>query len=53
VALAEFDRKRSWIELGYASLFAFLRHRLELSKGAAFFRFKAAELIQRYPESSL
>jgi len=50
VALAEYDRRRGWIELGYSSLFAFLTHRLELSKAAAFFRFKAAELIQRYPE---
>ncbi len=32
VALAEFDRKRGWIELGYSSLFAFLVHRLELSR---------------------
>ena len=50
VALAEFDGRRGWIELGYSSLYAFLTDRLELSRAAAFFRFKAAELIQRYPE---
>ena len=50
VALAEYDQRRGWIELGYSSLFAFLTDRLELSKAAAFFRFKAAELIQCYPE---
>ncbi len=32
VGLAEFDRRRGWIELGYSSLFAFLVHRLELSR---------------------
>jgi hypothetical protein len=50
LALAEFDRRRGWIQLGYSSLFTFLTGRLELSKAAAFFRFKAAGLIQRYPE---
>jgi hypothetical protein len=49
VALAEFDRQRGWLELGYSGLFPFL-HRLGLSKAASFFRMKAAELIQRYPE---
>jgi hypothetical protein len=50
VALAEFDRKRGWLELGYSGLFPFLTHKLELSKAATFYRQKAAELIQRYPE---
>ena len=50
VALAEFDRRRGWIRLGHASLFAFLTQRLGLSKAAAYFRMKAAELIQRHPE---
>jgi hypothetical protein len=49
VALAEFDQRRGWILLGHASLFAFLNQRLALSKAAAFFRMKAAELIQRHP----
>jgi hypothetical protein len=50
VALAAFDQRRGWILLGHASLFAFLTQRLGLSKAAAFFRMKAAELIQRHPD---
>jgi len=50
VALADFDRERRWVELGYTSLFYFLHRELGLSKGAAFYRKTAAELIQRYPE---
>src|SRR5690349_25150823 len=50
VALADIDRERRWVELGYASLFYFLHRELGLSKGAAFYRKTAAELLQRYPE---
>src|SRR6266568_1478777 len=50
VALADFDRKRLWVELGHASLFYFLHRELGLSSGAAFYRKTAAELIQRFPE---
>ncbi|MFL5273570.1 MAG: HNH endonuclease, partial [Anaeromyxobacteraceae bacterium] len=50
VALADFDRERRWLELGHASLFYFLHRELGLSKGAAFYRKTAAELLQRYPE---
>ncbi len=50
VALAEFDRKRLWVDLGYSSLFHFLHRELGLSKGAAYYRKTAAELIQRVPE---
>ena len=50
VALADFDRRRLWLELGHASLFYFLHRELGLSKGAAFYRKTAAELIQRFPE---
>src|SRR5512138_325055 len=49
LALAEFDRKRAWMELGHSSLFYFLHRDLGLSKGAAFYRKTAAELIQRFP----
>jgi hypothetical protein len=48
--LASFDRGRCWSELGYASLFDFLVRELGLSKGTAFYRMKAAELVQRFPE---
>jgi hypothetical protein len=50
VALADFDAKRSWMELGYTSLFVFLHRELRLSKGAAQYRKTAAELLQRVPE---
>lgn len=50
LALADFDRRRAWVELGHASLFAFLVRDLRLSKGAAFYRATAAALLQRFPE---
>ncbi len=50
VALSDFDSKRAWLELGYTSLFYFLHQELGLSKGAAFYRKTAAELIQSFPE---
>jgi len=50
VALADFDRRRLWRDLGYAGLFDFLHRELGLSKGAAHFRKVAAQLVQRFPE---
>jgi hypothetical protein len=50
VALAEFDRKRLWLSLGYGSLFDFLHRELGLSKASASFRKKAAELLQQFPD---
>jgi len=50
VALADFDRRRAWAELGYSSLFWFLHRRLGLSKGAAYNRKVAADLIERCPD---
>ena len=50
VALADFDRARRWAELGHSSLFYFLHRDLGLSKGAAYHRKVAAELIQLFPE---
>ncbi len=50
VALADFDRRRLWLELGHSSLFYFLHRELGLSKGAAHYRKTAAELVQRFPE---
>jgi HNH endonuclease len=49
VALADFDRRRAWIELGHSSLFYFLHRELRLSKAAAQYRKVAAELIQEIP----
>src|SRR5512142_1450678 len=50
VALAAFDRERRWSELGYNSLFSFLVRELGLSRGAAFYRNRAAELVGKFPE---
>ena len=50
VALADFDERRAWMELGHKSLFWFLHRGLGLSKGAAYFRKTGAELVQRFPE---
>src|SRR5512133_311054 len=49
VALADFDQRRAWVEMGYASLFYYLHRELRLSKGAAQYRKVAAELIQQVP----
>jgi hypothetical protein len=50
LALADFDRRRLWTDLGHASLFSFLRRELGLSAGAAQYRKTAVELIQRHLE---
>jgi hypothetical protein len=50
VALADFDRRRLWRDLGHASLFTFLHRDLGLSTGSAFFRKVATELVQGFPE---
>src|SRR5512138_1608458 len=50
LALADFDREGLWRELGYSSFFDFLHRELRLSKGAAFYRKTAVDLVQRFPE---
>jgi hypothetical protein len=50
VALAEFDRRGSFRDLGYASLFECLHRGLKLSRGAAHHRRAAAWLVGRFPE---
>jgi hypothetical protein len=50
VALADFDERRSYVELGRSSLFDFLHRDLGLSKGAAFLRSTAARLVRNFPE---
>ena len=49
-ALADFDRRRAWADLGHDSLFAFLVKDLGLSNGAAAYRRAAVELVQRFPQ---
>jgi hypothetical protein len=50
VALAAFDERRGWLELGYSGLFPFLQRELGLSKSGAYYRKTACELVRRYPE---
>ncbi len=50
VALADFDRRRAWLEMGHANLFSFLHRELGLSTGAAYVRKVAAGLVDRHPE---
>jgi 5-methylcytosine-specific restriction endonuclease McrA len=50
VALADFDRRGLWRDLGHSCLFYYLQRELRLSDGAAHFRKVAARLIQRFPE---
>jgi hypothetical protein len=49
-ALSEFDACRAWEKLGYPSLFDFLVRELGMSRGTAFYRKTAVELVRRYPE---
>ncbi len=50
LALSDFDRRKGWELLGHASLFAFLRVELGLSRSAAFWRLSAARLLQQFPD---
>ncbi|HET8538360.1 MAG TPA: HNH endonuclease signature motif containing protein [Anaeromyxobacter sp.] len=50
LALAEFDERRLWVDLGHASLFDFLQRELRLSKSASFYRKTAVALVREFPE---
>jgi 5-methylcytosine-specific restriction endonuclease McrA len=47
--LAELDRRRTVLTLGFSSLFSFCTDRLGLTKAAAFRRTTAARLLARFP----
>lgn len=49
-ALAEFDRRKLFRDLGHANLFAYLHEGLRLSRSAAHHRRAAAWLVQKFPE---
>src|SRR5919197_1255605 len=51
LALADFDEKKLWRDLGHASLFSYLRRELGLSAGAAQYRKTAAELVRKFSEA--
>src|SRR5688500_12562928 len=48
-ALAEFDRRRLHLPLGFTSLFSFCTNRLRLSQDEALLRIAAARIAQAYP----
>jgi hypothetical protein len=48
--LTDFDAHKLWRDLGYTSLFYYLRRELGLSAGAAQHRKTAVDLIRQYPE---
>jgi hypothetical protein len=50
LALSDFDQRRCWLELGHPSLFSYLHREMGLSKGAAYYRKVAADLVRRFPE---
>jgi 5-methylcytosine-specific restriction endonuclease McrA len=47
--LAELDRRRLYLDLGFSSLFAYCTDHLGLSRSAAFRRTTAARLLARFP----
>ena len=47
--LGELDRRRTYLELGFPSLFAFLTDHLGYTRSAAFRRSTAARLVVRFP----
>ena len=49
-ALAEFDRRKLFRDLGHSNLFAYLHQGLKLSRAAAHHRRAAAWLVQRFPD---
>ncbi len=49
-ALAEFDRRKLFRDLGHANLFEYLHKGLRLSRAAAHHRRAGAWLVQRFPE---
>jgi hypothetical protein len=49
VALADFDQRPGWRELGDPGLFVYLNRHLGLSKGASHHRSVAARLVRQHP----
>ena len=50
IALAEFDRRGLYLELGYSTLWDFCMKELHLCKGSTFKRTHSVALIQRFPQ---
>jgi hypothetical protein len=49
IALAEFDRRELYLELGYSTLWDFCMKELHLCKGSTFRRTHSVAMIQRFP----
>jgi hypothetical protein len=49
VHLAEFDRRKLYLDLGYSSLFVYCTEQLHLAKASAFRRTTAARLLRQFP----
>src|SRR5882762_7212194 len=47
--LAELERRKTHVELGYSSLFVYCNQHLRLSKGASFRRAHGSALLSRFP----
>lgn len=48
-ALAELDKRRLYLGLGYSSLFVYCTSRLHLTEGEAFNRIEVARAVRRFP----
>ncbi len=50
IALAEFDARRLWLDLGYPSLWMYLTRHLRLTSASAQYRKTGCALVQEFPE---
>jgi len=51
LALADFDRQRGYIELGYSSLWDYVSRALGQSETMTHYRVRAARFVQRFPQA--
>src|SRR5215813_15243227 len=51
LALADFDRQRAYLELGYSSLWDYVHRALGQSETMTHYRVRAARFVQRFPQA--
>jgi len=51
LALADFDRQRGYLELGYSSLWEYMHRALGQSETMTHYRVSAARFVQRFPQA--
>ncbi|HJZ88843.1 MAG TPA: HNH endonuclease signature motif containing protein [Polyangia bacterium] len=51
LALADFDRQRGYLELGYSSLWDYVHRALGQSETMTHYRVRAARFVQRFPQA--